>query len=252
MPEGVRAILRFNWPFYAAAAFVAILSAALIPVLRGFPRLAAVATLIVSVYFAAASMFASYLVYGRSGVYRWKWLEPLIGNPRRILNVHAGYDETTSRLREAHFAAIPLELRTADNTASIERARRVDAHMPAPRFAAGGLPCRPDSCNAILFLFAAHEMRRPEERDRCFADVATSLAGGGRVVVLEHLRDARTFAVFGPGAMHFYSRKEWLRSARAGGLTLVRESDLTPFAHFFVFERAQMQDGWEARPPDVA
>jgi SAM-dependent methyltransferase len=242
IPEGVRAIQRLKRPVYHGAALVVILSASLIPRLSGPAALAAFAALLVATYFAIASLIASYVVYDRSGINRWTWLRPFVSDAVTILNVHAGYDDTTRGLRHAGVPVIPLELCTADRTASIERARRLARDVPAPRFASGHLPCRQGTCDAVLFLFAAHEMRRAEERDRCFADVARTLREGGRVVVLEHLRDARTFAVFGPGALHFYPRAEWLRTASAAGLLLVAESDLTPFAHVFVFGLANAWD----------
>lgn len=229
--HGVRNILWFNWPFYAAAGLTAIVGAAF------FPHPAAIAAFLVAVYFAIASLVASHLVYDRPAIYGWKWLLPIAGNARTVLNVHAGFDETTESLRRV----LPGRVHAfefydpAQNTEpSIARAQ---TRAVATRFRSGALPCRDESCDAILFLFSAHEIRRPEERDRCLADAARAMRSTGRIVVLEHLRNARTFAVFGPGNFHFYPRREWLRAADAGQLTLLDEGDLTPFAHYFAFER---------------
>jgi hypothetical protein len=82
-------------------------------------------------------------------------------------------------------------------------------------------------------------LRQASERDRCFEDMAATLQERGRVIIRKHLRNAWMFAVFRPGALHFYSRAEWLRVARSAGLTVAREKSITPFAHYFVLERAR-------------
>jgi hypothetical protein len=235
--HGVRNIIRFNWPSYAAAGFVVLFAALLIVWLDGLARLVAGAAIAGALYFVAASLIAAYVVYDRSEIYRWTWLHRFIGQARTILNVHAGFDETTGGVRRAMQRSVhPLVFYDAALTTepSLERAR--DTSSDATPFRAGHLPCRAASCDAILFLFAAHELRQSSERDRCFQDVAATLREHGRVIVLEHLRNAWTFAVFGPGALHFYSRAEWLRVARSAGLAVAHEGSITPFAHYFVLE----------------
>jgi hypothetical protein len=241
--HGVRNIVRFNWPSYAAATLVALLAAVLMPWLDGLAMFVAGAAMAGALYFVAASLLASYLVYDRSEIYRWTWLHRFIGDARTILNVHAGFDETTNGVRRVLRRSVhPFVFYDPAVTTepSLERAR--DTSADAMTFQAGRLPCRAASCDAILFLFAAHELRQAEERDRCFADVAATLREGGQVVLLEHLRDAWTFAVFGPGALHFYSRAEWLRVARSAGLAVAHEGAITPFAHYFVLTREATSD----------
>jgi SAM-dependent methyltransferase len=231
--HGVATILRFNWPAYAAALLVALVGAALIP---GFGAIAA-AVVIVPLYFVAASLLASWIVYDRSEIYAWTWLRSCVGDARTVLNVHAGFDETTAGVQRALQRSVhPLAFYDpAVNTeASIARAQN---DTRATRFHAGQLPVRAESCDAILFLFAAHEMRTPAERDRCFADAAAALRDGGRIVLLEHLRDARNFAAFAHGAFHFFPRREWLRVARTAGLHVVHEAAMTPFVRLFVLAR---------------
>ncbi|HYC58129.1 MAG TPA: methyltransferase [Thermoanaerobaculia bacterium] len=232
--HGVANILRFNWPQYAAAAFVIVASAILFARLDGTEAMLAAAAFVIALYFVAASLLASWTVYDHSPIYDWTWLRAHAGDAHTIINVHAGFDETTDGVgralqRNVHPFAF---YDPASNTeASIARAQNGTA---ATRFRTGQLPLRTASCDAILLLFAAHEIRQPAERERCFADVAATLSAGGRAIVVEHLRDARNFAVFGPGALHFYSRREWLRIARSARLDVAHEFDMTPFVHVFV------------------
>lgn len=229
--SGVGNVIRFNWPRYVIAIVVALVAAALLPRLG----VLAAAAMTVSLYFVIASLLASWVVYDRSGIYAWTWLRPFLGDARTVLNVHAGFDGTTSGVTRALQRRIhPFAFfdRAQQTEGSIVRAQN---GTRAVRFRSGQLPLRAESCDAILFLFAAHEMRRPAERERCFADAASTLRDGGRIVLLEHLRDARNFAVFGPGAFHFYSRREWLRIAQSARLNVVHEAAMTPFVRLFVF-----------------
>jgi hypothetical protein len=57
-------------------------------------------------------------------------------------------------------------------------------------------------------------------------------------VVVEHLRDLANTLAFGPGALHFLPRREWLRLAAASGLALHDEARLTPFVRAFFLARA--------------
>jgi hypothetical protein len=232
--HGVANILRFNWPQYAAAAFVIVAAAILFSRLEGTAAVLAASAFLIALYFSAASLLASWIVYDSSPIYDWTWLRPYVGDARTIVNIHAGFDETTAGVRSALRTNVhPLAFDDYAE-ASIARAQN---DTKATRFRSGSLPLRAASCDAILFLFAAHEIRNPENRQRCFAGVAAALRPGARAIVVEHLRDARTFAVFGPGAMHFYPRREWLRVARSAGLEVVHEADMTPFVHFFVLQR---------------
>jgi SAM-dependent methyltransferase len=230
--HGVANILRFNWPRYVAAALVMGAAAVLFGRLDGIGAMLAAAAFVGALYFSIASLLASWIVYDYSPIYEWTWLRDHLGGARTIVNVHAGFDETTEGVRAALRTNVHPFAFTDYAEASIARAQN---HTKATKFRSGSLPLRAASCDAILFLFAAHEVRNAEHRDRCFADVAATLRKDGRAIVVEHLRDARTFAVFGPGAMHFYPRSEWLRVAKSAGLEVVHESDMTPFVHVFVF-----------------
>ena len=102
MTHGLRQIVRFNWPFYAAAA--TIVSAAVpvivhLPVALGFRSLLYAATSLAALWIAS-SLAASWIVYDRSRLMRWNWIREALGfRPRAWLNIHTGLDESTPIVR---------------------------------------------------------------------------------------------------------------------------------------------------------
>lgn len=240
--RGMLQILRYNLPMYLAA-LAGCLAVALALALLPLPRpLAALAALGAAMGFlwSVSSLLASHYIYDRSPLSAWSWLPGLLpAPPRRWASLHAGLDETFGEL-ERLFPEGGTTLDVYDpremTEPSIERARRL---TPTPAAAADfrALPFPDGSLDAVFLVFAAHELRRPESRLLFFREIVRSLAPGGRVVLVEHLRDARNFLVFGPGFVHFLARREWLRLARESGLAVRRERRITPFVAVLVLEK---------------
>lgn len=82
--------------------------------------------------------------------------------------------------------------------------------------------------DGVYALSADHEIRDDAKRAQFFKEAKRVLKDGGRVVVVEQLRDTANFLSFGLAAFHFLSRRTWLRSFTAGGLTLEKEFSLSP------------------------
>ena len=238
--EGVRRVVAFNWPklvFGAAAAVAAgaVAATTASPVLRGLATLTATGT----AWFLASSLVVSWWVYDRSELHDWRWLAPLLpaARPRWAL-VHAGFDEAGPSLPAAlgtPAAVVDLAPWLSRTSPSNVRAQR---RHPAPStLAAGGgstpLPLPAASCDVVLLAFSAHEVRDRQQRETLFEDLRRVLRPAGRVVLVEHLRDLPNLAAFGPGALHFQSRREWQRLARRSGLSIVHEVTMTSFVRGF-------------------
>jgi SAM-dependent methyltransferase len=237
-------ILAFNWHWYAIGG---------VSVLAGLMALQWMSWsvvhktlgcfgLAVAVLWTAGSLAVSHWIYDRSPLREWTWIKALLPNgPRRWCNIHCGLDESSETLRSLfpNSSADVLDIfNPAEMTEpSIARARKRSAEICTPADAQD-LPLADASCDAVFLLFTAHELRSPEAREAFFRETRRVLASDGRIIVTEHLRDGPNFCAFGPGAFHFFSRREWLRVFDRGSLALVEEFSITPFVRIFVLRRA--------------
>ena len=98
-------------------------------------------------------------------------------------------------------------------------------------------PPKPNEFDSIFILFAAHELRHPAARRAFFNEVRRVLTPGGRVVLVEHLRNAANFSIYGPGFLHFHSNKTWHTVIAATKLKIAREFPFTPFVRVFILQK---------------
>lgn len=240
--QGMLTIVRFNWPFYLAAVTVWFASLAGWVLFPGPAlQLACGIALAGAAYFLFGSLAVSHLVYDRSDLYRWGWLDRALGgvNLRQAVFCHAGFDEASAELR-AQFGGVQWQLldhfdEKQMTEASIRRAR---AMFPPTQ---GTLPARHDawpvtaeSADVVLGLLAIHELRSEAERRAWFAEARRCLRQGGRVVLVEHMRDGMNFLAFGPGFLHFHSPASWRRCWEGAGFRRIDEFRVTPFVRVFV------------------
>jgi SAM-dependent methyltransferase len=243
--RGVRQIVRLNWPFYAAAVAVVVL----IPLVS--PQLPPAAWIRMPVYAAGglvamwlvASLGASWIVYDRSRLMQWDWVLQALGfHPSSWINLHAGLDESTPALRAMFkdaggrvFDIFDPERMTEP---SIIRARLRSHNIVEPERADfRRLPVATGTIDAALLLLSAHELRSDEARTALFTELRRVLGPGGRVVIAEHLRDAANFLAFGPGFLHFHSRRTWTRCFARTRFDVHAEFPITPFVRVFVLRR---------------
>lgn len=240
--QGIQTIARLNWPFFAVAVpglivAVAVAVMAQNELLRLLCALAAAGFL----WFLAGSIIVSHLVYDRSDLYRWRWLERALRgvSAERVIFCHAGFDEASAHLRDQLAPKSWLLLDHYDparmTEPSIQRARRLFP-LPAETKAApfGCWPAEAARADGIFGLLAIHELRSEDERVAWFAEARRCLAPGGRVLLVEHTRDVANFFAFGPGFWHFHSPANWRRCWMRAGLSLHDEFRITPWVRVFV------------------
>ncbi len=237
--EGVGNILRFNWPFYAAAAAGVAAAVVLSTLLPGIFRTLFIVAAGLAAGVALASLLVSAFIYDVSPLYRLRWLDALGFGGARLVNIHAGFDETSALLRAKYPAATLRVLDFYDpakhTEASIRRARAYRPPYPGTQaMSTAAVPLARASTDGILLLFSAHEIRDPAERTAFFAQLRTALAPGGKIVVLEHLRDVPNFLAYTLGAFHFHSYHTWTKTCAGAGLRIASERKVTPFVRAFL------------------
>lgn len=243
---GVAKIVRFNVQFYALGSLGLVGASFLLAFTRLSPWLerAVLGGAAVVAFWTLSSLLVSWYVYDHTGVTRWLWLRPLLPiPPRRWVNIHAGLDESTSALRqlfpESEGSTVDIYDSGEMTESSIARARRIHPSTEPSRSGNyDSLPLPGNGCDAVFLLFAAHELRAAEHRTQLLREAARVLRERGNVVLVEHLRDWKNFLAFGPGFLHFHSKRTWLRSIRDAGLLVEQESHVTPFVECFVLRRA--------------
>ena len=242
--HGVRQIIRFNWPYYMTGPAAGLLATALIIVLPlgRCARMFLYCGVFAVLWWIAASLAVSWIVYDCSPLMEAEWIVRMIGGiPASWVSIHAGFDEMTPRLQVCFDGARGHSYDIFDpnlmTEASIFRARHlseVDARAVDHR----RLPAASGSADAVFLLLSAHELRLQSARIDLLREVHRLLTPAGRVVVVEHLRDLSNFIAYGPGFLHFFSRRVWRRAFASAGFAVQDERSITPFVRAFLLRRA--------------
>ncbi|PZR26457.1 MAG: methyltransferase [Citrobacter freundii] len=242
--QGITNIIRFNWHFYVIAlgAIIALVFiGSYFPAEIQFSTYVFCALIILS---AGISLFVSYYVYDRSGLYDLSWLEPLItGKENTVINVNAGFDETSNTLKHLFPTA---DLRVFDfydpakhTEVSIKRARAAYPLYPGTEtITTNYLPVQEASVDLILLIFAAHEIRDDDERKVFFGQLHQKLKPGGKIIIVEHLRDFLNFFAYNIGFFHFHSLQTWRQTFNASGFKIDSKKKISPFVTLFILKKA--------------
>lgn len=238
-------VVSFNRHFFAIALIACAAGTALMLVLnKPIPRALIALGIGCAFYFMIASVIAAYCVYDASDLYKLRWWPArcLSAIPRDGIVVHAGFDPASPKIR-ARFPKMRLRIldffdpRTTTES-SIQRAHRLNpSAYHEEQISANHWPVASATQDAVFALSAAHELRKPKERNAFFREAKRVLRADGKVIVIEQMRDLVNFACFGPAAFHFLNRRTWLQSFGSAGLAVTDEFKITPFMTAFVLEQ---------------
>jgi hypothetical protein len=198
----------------------------------------------VALLWSAFSLVVSHHVYDRSELASGSWVKALL--PKRVdtwAAIDAGLDGEVALddvMKGRCIARLDVFDAVMVRAPSIRRAR---ASTPRQHRATActvrQLALDDASCDVIAVVFTAHEIRDSAERQRFFSEVWRALRCGGRLLLVEHLRDLPNFAAFGPGFLHFSSRSEWLLQAQRAKLRVAAETRVTPWVMALALEKAK-------------
>ncbi|RYE20279.1 MAG: methyltransferase domain-containing protein [Sphingobacteriales bacterium] len=241
--QGVLNILRFNWHFF----LLAIVAAVSLQIIKSF--LTAPVTILLNLITLAIvgatflSLIVSWYIYDISSLYKLTWLQQFpIKAGETILNIHAGFDETSELLEkkfpETNVLVFDFFDRRKHTEASIRRARKAYPPYPHTRqIETNYLPLSDNSVHTIFGILSLHEIRNEEERTIFFKEMKRILVAGGKIVITEHLRDSSNLGAYNIGALHFHTRSTWLRSFKQSGFSIADEFKITAFITTFILQK---------------
>ncbi len=237
--QGVKNIVRFNRHFYLGVGVLISALLCFLPFLSSLWQMLLAAGILSAAAVTLLSLAASWYIYDYSDLYRLEYLK--FNGVKTILNVNAGFDET-SEIIATKFPAARLtvcDFYDAEKHTEISLKRARKAYPPYPNtleVQAEKLPFTDNSFERVVVIFAAHEVRDPQERILFFKELNRVLAPNGKIIVTEHLRDLNNFAVYTVGFLHFYSKSSWLHTFAEANLSIIREVKTTPFVTTFILE----------------
>lgn len=239
--QGVINIIRFNWHFYVIALCLVLL---VFYTATHFEKpytnfiymigILALASIIVS-------LLASLYVYDISGLYGLNWINQN-NNERIIVNINAGFDETSyllqDKFKNAELIVLDFYNPEKHTEVSIKRARK--AYPPFPKtkqIKTSNTELANNSVDKIFVILSAHEIRNEIERTEFFDELRRVIKQNGQIYVTEHLRDLPNFLVYNIGFFHFHTKFSWLKTFNDANLKIIHEIKLTPFISTFILDK---------------
>lgn len=239
--QGVLNILSFNRHFYIIGLLVLALMITLC-IIFSVPFLLKAILIIGFLYGLIIPLIVSAYVYDFSGYYKFEWLKKMQlrdGDDVQLLNINAGFDETSCIINKL-FPKSKLKVFDFYNEEkhtepAIVRARKVSLVFPDTQvIKTNYIQAENDSVDVIFLLSAAHEIRNFDEKVIFLKECKRICKPLGKLVMVEHLRDAPNFFAFTIGFTHFFSKHVWKKAFKEAGFDNFEETKFTPFMSIFV------------------
>lgn len=237
--QGVLNILSFNRHFYVLGLGVlalVIISHATI----GFSDQLFWIITLAFLYGLIMPLIVSAYVYDFSGYYDFHWLKNSGLDPsvRSIVNINAGFDETSFIIKnnfpESDLKVFDFYDPKRHTEPAIIRARKVSLTYPNTVVIKSSIiPLEDKSVDVIFLLSAAHEIRDYKEKIAFLKECHRICKANGKVIMVEHLRDFPNFLAFSIGFTHFFSRSTWKSAFLEAGFGTFEEAKFTPFMSVF-------------------
>ncbi|ADR22339.1 hypothetical protein MATR_00190 [Marivirga tractuosa] len=238
--QGVLNILSFNRHFYVIGLMVLAFTLAALLFFK-VPNFWIWIVAAAFLYGLIMPLVISAYVYDFSGYYDFKWLKKLHLNdqkPKQIVNINAGFDETSfilkSNFPEATLKVFDFYNAKQHTELAIVRARKVSMVYPDTlQIKSDEIPLEDQSVDIIFLLSAAHEIRTHKEKVAFLRECHRICKPNGNIITVEHLRDFPNFFAFTIGFTHFFSKKVWEKAFQEAGFSSFEESKFTPFMSIF-------------------
>ncbi len=241
--QGIGNIVRFNWHFYLMSIGFVVLILVLNNYLNEKYSIYTSIFCFLIVATTLISLLVSYYVYDGSELYKLTWLdEIMLTKTDKIVNINAGFDETSILLKDKFPKAELIVFDFYDpkkhTEISIKRARK--AYPPYPEtqsIITSNIPLSDKGIDTLFVTLSAHEIRNDEERIVFFKELRRVLKQSGQIIVTEHLRDLPNFLAYNIGFFHFYSKSLWMTTFKKSDLEIAQEIKITPFISTFILKK---------------
>jgi len=239
--QGVLNILSFNRHFYIIG--IGILALIIIShQILGWSDILFWIIVAAFIYGLVMPLIVSAYVYDFSGYYHFKWLKDCSidkSNVKQILNINAGFDETSFIIKNnfpnANLKVFDFYDADRHTEPAIIRARKVSLVYPdTQQMQSNSIAMNDDSVDLIFLLSAVHEIRSNEEKIQFLKECYRVCKPKGEIIMVEHLRDFPNFLAFSVGFTHFFSKKVWRNAFKASGFKTFEEVKFTPFMSIFI------------------
>jgi ubiquinone/menaquinone biosynthesis C-methylase UbiE len=241
--QGVWNIVRFNWQFYVLSGGFLLLLVLLCNYLDASLRVYVWIIGLLVLLPVIISLAVSYYVYDLSGLYELKWIDNSIPNEKiRIVNINAGFDETSILLQQkfpnAQMEVLDFYDPEKHTEVSIKRARKAYPPYAGTKTATTAhLQIADNTADKIFVIFAVHEIRNEAERINFLKELKRIIKPTGEIIITEHLRDLPNFMAYTIGFLHFYSKPTWHKVFQSAGLMIKKEKKVTLFISTFLLTK---------------
>lgn len=234
--QGVYDIICFNRHWYVLALLVMLISLFFALGLAGLWGGLFLAVFGATFFFSLSSLLISHWVHDRSELYNLPWLKSRFSEPgTRILNMTAGFDLASGRLREmfpgSKVYTCDFMKEDAPAEQSIRRARQRQIRDKPILNVTDQLPFENNYFDWSVAMMSLHEARDQAYRTNLLKELKRITRGP--VFLTEHLRDGYNALAYSVGVRHFYSRKNWINVIRGAGLCFMGIQKTTPWITTF-------------------
>lgn len=187
-------------------------------------------------------LIVSAYIYDFSGYYHFQWLKDCSideSKVKNLLNINAGFDETSyiikDKFPQSHLKVFDFYDAKRHTEPAIVRARKVSIVYPdTQQMHSNSIPLPDQSVDIIFLLSAVHEIRSNEEKILFLKECRRLCKTGGKIIMVEHLRDFPNFLAFSVGFTHFFSKAIWKNAFTNAGFASFKEVKFTPFMSIFI------------------
>ncbi len=239
--EGMWNVVRVNWAKYILGLGVVLVSLTCAWLFSSF-RSTGCAIGLMAIVAVLLPLVVSHIIYDRSHLHRMPWLVTIGGEASRlILNLNAGFDESSSILKH-HFPQselVVVDLFDAERCTEPSIARARKAYPPFPGTLTtrhGVLPLPTASVQRAVAFLSLHEVRSHTDRVAMLKEIHRVLTEGGSLVITEHLRDLPNMIAFTIGVFHFHSGKAWVTAFEEAGFRVARKHRTAGFITTFILQ----------------